>query len=784
VKNAAKTFLQASSLDLSRKAREAGMFWVCEQQLSDLLNGQQHENVLKGRFEESRLAWAQDQKETGQFLAKKLLQDIYLMDHITAEATALKPDIILTLGQWHDEQKTEASQKILEDYLLKAARMYESQPANMQNEKLFSSFLAVAKFADKQYQLINDYLNSSEMQEKSQNIVKIREELKILQDAAKHKGEDVGTSLLIKTRFTDMDEIELQQLEKKREGYLKISLEYYLKVMNFGKEDVAIYRLVSLWFSNQDDEMTNSILAEKLPNVPSYKFIPLLYQMAARMQIASKDKNSFSFVLNEILRRCLEEHPHHTLPIIMALKNAKGDKDTGDKRGAGEKSLDEDEKTKAANKLLSEASSKSSPLRQLADKYLSMSLALIDLAYIVSKEKTSTIQIPKTAAILRPENWESVAVPTDTIPVRKDMDYSNIVGIKKFKSHYGYVGGIQAPKKCYCLGTDGKFRTQLVKGKDDLRQDAVMQQVFGLMTRLLNKNDKSRGLNLSVRTYKVVPLSQRSGILEWCENTQPLALYLVGADNKSGAHKRYYPKDWHNCRERMGATQKQPIHKKLSTFKEVCKNFSPVMKFFFLENFPSAGDYWLRRTAYTRSAATNSMVGHILGLGDRHPNNILIDNNTGELVHIDLGIAFDQGKVLPIPERVPFRLTRDIVDGFGPTGVEGTFRRSCERSMKVLREDREAILTVLEVMVHDPLYNWSVGPSKVAARQAGQWEKLQENTSGNRMANRALMVLKAKLDGREEGTPMSVEGQVNKLIQEATDPENLCSIFAGWQPWV
>ena len=68
------------------------------------------------------------------------------------------------------------------------------------------------------------------------------------------------------------------------------------------------------------------------------------------------------------------------------------------------------------------------------------------------------------------------------------------------------------------------------------------------------------------------------------------------------------------------------------------------------------------------------MVGHILGLGDRHTNNILIDNTTGELIHIDLGVAFDQGKVLPMPEKIPFRLTRDIVDGFGPSGVEGTFR--------------------------------------------------------------------------------------------------------------
>lgn len=30
-------------------------------------------------------------------------------------------------------------------------------------------------------------------------------------------------------------------------------------------------------------------------------------------------------------------------------------------------------------------------------------------------------------------------------------------------------------------------------------------------------------------------------------------------------------------------------------------------------------------------------VGYIVGLGDRHINNILIDEQTAELVHIDLG---------------------------------------------------------------------------------------------------------------------------------------------------
>ena len=59
-----------------------------------------------------------------------------------------------------------------------------------------------------------------------------------------------------------------------------------------------------------------------------------------------------------------------------------------------------------------------------------------------------------------------------------------------------------------------------------------------------------------------------------------------------------------------------------------------------------------------------------------------------------------------------FRLTRDIVDGFGPSGVEGTFRRCCEETMRVLRESKDDILTILEVLTHDPLYNWSMTPEK------------------------------------------------------------------------
>jgi ataxia telangiectasia mutated family protein len=81
-------------------------------------------------------------------------------------------------------------------------------------------------------------------------------------------------------------------------------------------------------------------------------------------------------------------------------------------------------------------------------------------------------------------------------------------------------------------------------------------------------------------------------------------------------------------------------------------------------------------------------------------------------------------------------------------GVEGVFRASCERSLAVLRANKEALLTVLEVMLHDPLYNWSVGPGKAAAKQAGEWKKLCDEDGGQKnKGNRqvALIHLKAVL---------------------------------------
>lgn len=82
---------------------------------------------------------------------------------------------------------------------------------------------------------------------------------------------------------------------------------------------------------------------------------------------------------------------------------------------------------------------------------------------------------------------------------------------------------------------------------------------------------------------------------------------------------------------------------------ELKKKFHPVMRHYFTEKHKNPVAWFAMRLNYTRSVATTSIVGHILGLGDRHVSNILLDGSTGEVVHIDLGIAFDQvSRLIPI----------------------------------------------------------------------------------------------------------------------------------------
>jgi ataxia telangiectasia mutated family protein len=54
----------------------------------------------------------------------------------------------------------------------------------------------------------------------------------------------------------------------------------------------------------------------------------------------------------------------------------------------------------------------------------------------------------------------------------------------------------------------------------------------------------------------------------------------------------------------------------------------------------------------------------------------------------------------------------------------------------------------------------------------------------NKIAERIIFQLKQKLSGYENGVQLSTRGHVNYLINEAVNPENLCRVWVGWQPYL
>jgi ataxia telangiectasia mutated family protein len=312
-----------------------------------------------------------------------------------------------------------------------------------------------------------------------------------------------------------------------------------------------------------------------------------------------------------------------------------------------------------------------------------------------------------------------------------------------------------------------------------------MEQVFEQVSELLKTNQSTRERNLSIRTYRVLPLTNIAGVIEFVPNTIPLHDYLMPA------HERYYPKDFKGpqCRKEIAEVQQQSVEVRVKKFRTVTERFHPVMRYFFTEKFDDPDEWFLRRLAYTRSTAAVSILGHVLGLGDRHGHNILLDSKSGEVVHIDLGIAFETGRVLAVPELVPFRLTRDIVDGMGITKTEGVFRRCCEFTLEALRKEVYSIMTILDVLRYDPLYSWSASPVRLAKLQEGQSaaiaaadigtvnERTKEVVNEPGEADRALTVVNKKLS-----KTLSVTATVNDLINQATDVRNLAVLFSGKYP--
>jgi ataxia telangiectasia mutated family protein len=709
----------------------------------------------------------------------KMLRDTLRRSDFDAQEIKVgRSGLLAQLGTQLADARLEKPSDILKDYLRPAIADLSKNAVGKEAGKVYHAF---AVFCDQQLQHpanVEDYNRIATLRQRKWEEVQELKSLGNLKGTRRATEQREHDRSLAKAKlWFELDDKEYQHQKQSRETFVQQSLQNYLLALHASDEhNLSVLRFFALWLESSDSADANKTVGEHLPNVPSWKFVVLLNQLMSRLQ---KDSSLFQINLMALTKRLCLEHPYHSVHHVYASTKASssGDDATNARFEAAmaiRKHVSEDS---AKGKLFRRLFKADSLYRQLADEPLSDrktgKRALKDISSAVNVARG----IP---------NYQLPPV-TISLPLRPDGNYDDVPVVTKFGATVSIMSGLSSPKVLTAQASNGKEYRQLFKsGNDDLRQDAIMEQVFEEVSKMLQNHKATRQRNLHIRTYKVIPLSPTAGIIEFVPNSIPINEFLTPA------HALYGPHDMKDrmAREKVRTAQGSSTDTRVKEFRKVCDQLQPVMRHFFLERFDDPDDWFAKRTAYTRTTASVSILGYVLGLGDRHGHNIMLDEVNGEVIHIDLGVAFEAGRVLPVPELVPFRLTRDIIDGMGVNKTEGIFRRCCEFTMDALREDKDSIMTLLNVLRYDPLYTWTLSPLRAKRMQdaqdgihnakdveAAESSKAKLEAEGGE-AGRALAVVEKKLS-----KTLSTAATVNELIQQATDEKNLATLFAGWAAW-
>lgn len=706
-----------------------------------------------------------------------------------------KSELLTELGQKVGEARLDRPDEVTAHYLKPAIKALGKRHTGSEAGKVFHNYAA---FCDRQLQDstgIDDYNRAEHIYSRKKQEVS---ELADMVRKAEGKTKDVMKMHYSKAKtWLKLDEEEFLRLKSNRDALLYSCLENYLLSLQ-ACDDFSndILRLLSLWLSSSVDHAANAAVQPHLASVPTIKFAPFINQLMSRLL---DNKEIFQTLLFNLLYRICCDHPHHSLYQLFATWKTKGSNQDDVARS----------RHKAAGELAKTIQGCKKPSAHI---WIAVHNSSITTVYFANEKTDKDIKTGTKVPLHKFQHGKKleqdfanlatkIPPPTMKVALKQDKDYSTLPVLDHFDESLSIAGGVSAPKIVTVVASDGSRHKMLLKGgNDDLRQDAIMEQVFEQVSNLLKEHRPTRARKLGIRTYKVIPLTQNAGVIEFVQNTIPLHDFLLPA------HQRYFPKDYkpNQCRRVIADVQTKSLATRLQAFNTVTANFHPVGRFFFMEYFLDPNDWFQKRLAYSRSTAAISMLGHVLGLGDRHGHNILLDTQSGEVVHIDLGVAFESGRVLPVPEVVPFRLTRDLVDGMGLSGVEGPFRRCCNFTLEALRKNQDAILTILDVLRYDPLYSWSVSPLRLQRMQEAQEREAAAATSsvststsdiktaaaaqksdngGGKVlvanepgeADRALAVVAKKLS-----KSLSVEATVNELIRQATDERNLAVLYCGW----
>lgn len=489
-------------------------------------------------------------------------------------------------------------------------------------------------------------------------------------------------------------------------------------------------------------------IEESCKNGPSYIWYFVLTQLLSRLL---HPHETTATLIEAILLKLSIDYPSHMLWYISVLMNSKnngrikiGRKIMSKYKNANPdfKGSDKHEMVKASQNLINSLTDvcvktlKNTKTRSgnslINDFNFNMDIAPCEIV----------VPVQINLEILSPTSSESMKTP-----------FRNKVTIEKFSSRYTIFSSLKKPKKINILGSDGKIYGIMCK-MEDVRQDNQYMQFASTMDFLLNKDVESTKRNLGITTYSVLSLREDCGLIEMVPNVTTLRSILFSKyeDCKINYKLPDLYGRWHDLKGKGDDA-------KMNFYQEQISLFPAVLYQWFLESFPDPIDWFKARNNYARSYSVMAMVGYILGLGDRHCENILLSVETGKVLHVDFDCLFEKGKSLPVPELVPFRLTRNLIDAFGIIGTEGTFKKSSEVTLELMRRYEVSLVNVIETIMYDRTTDASLKGS--------------------------MKLLRNKIRGIDErdGLVLSVPGQVETLIQASTSESNLSMMYIGWLPF-
>ena len=212
----------------------------------------------------------------------------------------------------------------------------------------------------------------------------------------------------------------------------------------------------------------------------------------------------------------------------------------------------------------------------------------------------------------------------------------------------------------------------------------------------------------------------------------------------------------------------------------------------------SAEIFFLMRNEYIRSLSVTSVITYLLGIGDRHLGNLLIEMSTGKVISIDYGFNFGAGITEQgVPELVPFRLTPQMLGVMSPLDGKSICHHYMVDYLYKLRQEENVVILrdMLSIFTNDPVDIWADSGAQFRLDNAMSKLKdgnpvrlLQAELARNRYVNKynSLDRFTAVTDAAAGSSKnkCSISEQVDILIKLASDPECLGRSYIGFLGWL